>query len=247
MRGSCLINKRLFNNQPLKHSKIHRIMNRIAIAILMAVTLTAAAAAQNYIVENPQNKAYFGVRAGADISSTAGAPDEFGNGAGFTIGGIYNLPVWKNMFFEPGIYAYYDTFDNDIATWTPADPPQEGVHKEYDGSIRNWGIRVPLNFGYRFDFTDNISISVFTGPVLNLNLSAKAHCDGLTDYTYSLMDTKDFKRFDAQWNFGVGMSYGHNCYVSISGAVGMTKAYEPKGDDISFRRNTVNIAVGYNF
>ena len=56
-----------------------------------------------------------------------------------------------------------------------------------------------------------------------------------------------FKRFDMQWDFGVSMNYGHNYYVSISGAIGMTKVFNPSNDDISFRRNTCNIAIGYNF
>lgn len=223
-------------------------MKKLAIALFaIAASVSITANAQNSIVENPQNHPYFGIRAGLDISSTAGAPDEFGNGAGFTVGAVYNLPLWKNLFIEPGVYGYYDTFDNDIATWTPINPPSEGIYDEYDGSIRNWGIRIPINFGYRFDFTDNISVSVFTGPVLNLNLSAKAYCNDIKNYTYSLMEISDFKRFDAQWDFGVSMNYGHNYYVSVSGAVGLTKAYQPKGDDISFRRNTVNIAIGYNF
>ncbi len=223
-------------------------MKRIVLALIAATALSGMATAQNYLIENPDNKPYIGLRLGLDISSVAGtADDSYGNGAGFTIGAVYNIPIWKNLFFEPGVHFFYDTFDNDIEVFDPAMPGTgDGILSVYDGSIRNCGFRIPLNFGYRFDFTDDISISLFTGPVLNTNLTAKAYCDGLDDYTYSIMEN-GFKRFDLQWDFGVSMSYGHNYYVSVGGAVGMTKVFNPGNDDVSFRRNTVNIAVGYNF
>lgn len=218
-------------------------MKRTALAILASLALAGTVQAQNYLIENPDNKAYLGLRLGLDISSTAGsADDSFGNGPGLTIGAVYNIPLWKNLFFEPGVHFFYDTFDNDISTWDPV----TNITNEYDGSIRNCGFRVPLNFGYRFDFTDDISISLFTGPVLNTNITAKAHCESLNDYTYSVMEN-GFKRFDMQWDFGVSMNYSHNYYVSITGAIGMTKVFNPSNDDISFRRNTCNIAIGYNF
>lgn len=222
-------------------------MKKTAIALIAAASISAAASAQDYtqdyLIDNPVNKTYFGIRAGLDISSTAGDHDSFGNGAGFTVGAVCNIPIDHNIFIEPGLYAFYNTFDNDIDTWKPS----EDLYNVYDGSIRNWGIRVPFNIGYRLDFTNDISLAIFTGPVLNVNLSAKAYCDGLDNYTYSMMEYKDFKRIDAQWDFGISMNYGSHYYVGITGAVGITEAYKPKGDDVRFRRNTVNIAVGYNF
>lgn len=218
-------------------------MKRIALTLIAALSLAGAAKAQNvnYLIENPDNKAYFGVRAGVDISSTAGAVvDTYGNGAGFTVGAIYNIPLWKNLFFEPGVHFFYDTFSDEVSVQDFG----EDIPEIYDCSIRNCGFRIPLNFGYRFDFTDDISISLFTGPVLNTNLTAKYHFDKHHDY--SIMEN-GFKRFDMQWDFGVSMNYGHHYYVAVTGGIGMTKAYNPGLHDAGFRRNTCNISLGYNF
>ncbi|MDE6449342.1 MAG: PorT family protein [Muribaculaceae bacterium] len=213
-------------------------MKRTALAFIAAASLSVAATAQNYLVENPDNKPYLGLRIGLDISSTAGpANDIYGNGPGFTIGAVYNIPLWKNLYFEPGVSLFYDTFNAEVEM-----PEPDGKIDLLDGSIRNWGFRVPLNAGYRFDFTDDISISLFTGPVINANISAHEHYPG---HSSSVME-KGFKRFDLQWDFGASLTYNHNYYVAVSGAVGMTKAYSLT-DEFNFRRNTCNIAIGYNF
>ena len=217
-------------------------MKRTLTSIVAAIALVGSVSAQNYLLNNPDNKSYLGIRAGVDISSTAGAVvDTYGNGAGFTIGAIYNIPLWQNLYFEPGVHLFYDTFDYDFV-----DPESLPAFEEFDGSIRNLGFRIPFNFGYHFDFTDDISVSLFTGPVLNTNLTAKTHFDGIKEFNHSIMEN-GFKRFDMQWDFGVSMTYAHNYYVAITGAVGMTKAYNPSVDLTGFRRNTCNISIGYNF
>lgn len=219
-------------------------MKRTALSLITALSIAGAVQAQNinYLIENPDNKAYLGIRAGLDISSASGSIDgAYGNGAGFTIGAIYNIPLWKNLYFEPGVHIFYDTFKESILTEDNHIPVTEVI--EINGSIRNFGFRIPLNAGYRFDFTDDISVSIFTGPVLNTNITAKGHYSG---HSVSIME-KGFKRFDLQWDFGASMSYAHNYYVSVTGAIGITRAYSFQVDGLSYRRNTCNIAVGYNF
>lgn len=220
-------------------------MSRI-LTIIAAATLTLAASAQNYLIDNPDNKARFGARVGIDISSTSEAAfDSYNNGIGFTAGAVYDIPLWKNLYFQPGLSLFYNTFGETIYTTDhPADAPalpDDMPIPNYEGSFRNWGFRVPMNFGFHFDFTDDISIHLFTGPVFNLNLSCTEH---FPDSSHSLMDN-GFRRFDMQWSYGVGMTYDDNYYVSISGAAGLTRVYQTTFDH--FKRNTFNISLGYNF
>lgn len=213
-------------------------MKRILISIIAAVAVATGAQAQNYLIENPDNKPYLGVRVGLDISSTAGAViDTYNNGAGFTVGAIYNIPLWKNLYFEPGVHIFYNTFGEEINTTANPELPIL-----LDCSLRNWGFRIPLNFGYRFDFTDDISIALYTGPVLNTNLTAKYHMPHAK--TESIMEN-GFKRLDMQWDFGVSFCYGQHYYASVGGGVGVTRVFKDAMDH--FRRNTVNISIGYNF
>ncbi len=205
--------------------------------ILAAASCSIPAVAQTDMLNNPDNRPYWGVRVGIDISSTAGEIiDQYSNSAGFTLGGIYNIPVWQNLYFEPGLTLYYDTFGMTVVS---VDSRARAV--DANASIRNMGLRVPLNFGYRFDFTDNMSLSLYTGPQLNINFTGSKH---VGDYSVDLMG-HGFKRVDLQWGFGGSMQFFHNYYISISGGVGLTKAYSTDYDQ--FRRNTVNLSLGYNF
>lgn len=213
-------------------------MKKYLIALAAVAVLSASqASAQNYLVNNPDNRAYFGARVGLDISSTGGGnTDVYGNGAGFTLGAIYNIPLWQNLYFEPGLHFFYNTFDDNMLVMN-----DNGYDHLLNGSIRNTGFRVPLNFGYRFDFTDDMSISIFTGPVLNINLTAKEFFPGMS--SASLIND-GFKRADLQWDFGASFQW-NQYYVSLTGGAGITKVYS-RADD-AFRRNNFNIAVGYNF
>lgn len=221
-------------------------MRKIIIAAIAAVaSLTASAQNSEYtIFNNPDNAPYLGARIGVDITSTSGADEMYNNGLGFTIGAIYNIPLWQNLYFEPGLSLFYDTFGTEILTTAP-----DGFSAEMlNGSIRNFGMRIPLVAGYNFDFTDNVRIAPFTGPQINFNVTAKEHWDasshdvGLDNGL--IFGEGGFKRFDLQWVIGVGVTY-NKYYMSLSGGIGLTKARSLKYDN--FRRNNINISIGYNF
>lgn len=213
---------------------------------LIALGGAMTASAQADLLDNPDNHAYFGARLSLDISSTADGNDSYSNGAGFSIGAVYNIPLYKNLYFEPGLSIFYDTFGTEALTLDTDDRPIGTV----DGSIRNFGFRIPIVAGYHFDFTDDMQFSVFTGPQINLSLTAKEHFPG---QSYSIFGDRGFKHVDLQWALGVGLTW-QKYYISLSGGIGMTKARDWKfrADNNtyivdSFRRNNFSITVGYNF
>lgn len=221
-------------------------MKNIFFALVAAAAVTCGASAQSSdytVFNNPDNHPYFGVRLGVDISNTADATcDSYSSGAGFHIGAVYNMPLYQNLYFEPGLSIFYDTFGQQVTVG--ADPLGYSV---IDGSIRNFGFRIPLTFGYFFDFTDDIRVAPFTGPQFNISLMAKDHWDdNSADFgnNYSIFGEGGFKHFDAQWVIGVGVTY-KKYFASISGGIGMTKARSTSVEH--FRRNTVSISIGYNF
>lgn len=212
---------------------------------LAALGAAVSASAQADIFDNPDNRAYLGARISLDISSTADGNFYYSNGAGFSLGAVYNIPLYKNLYFEPGLSLFYDTFGEEVLN-IDNDGMSIGT---IDGSIRNFGFRVPLVAGYHFDFTDDMQVSVFTGPQLNLSLTAKEHLAG---YSHSIFGEYGFKHVDLQWVIGAGVTW-QNYYVSVSGGIGMTKARDWSatiaGEKItdSFRRNNFSITLGYNF
>lgn len=233
-------------------------MKKVFIAAALAVFALSANAqnvadmVQGVEMDSPNNKIYFGLRASFDLTVPSKAGYELGGkdvkqgvfntGAGFSIGGVVNIPVWRNLYFEPGLNMYYHTVGI-------KDSYLQEVSDFEKGSLREFGLSVPLNFGYRFDF-DGFSIAPFTGPELYLGLSGKQHMSatvGDVDMggSRSMYGDDGLNRGDVAWRFGVGANISYHYYVGISGAVGMTNWY--KTDGVSGRRNQFNLTVGYNF
>lgn len=243
---------------------------KAAAFILLALSAIPAASAQSYLFDNPENRAYFGVRAGIDISSAANGGAMFSNKPGFNVGAVYNIPVVANFYFEPGLHLFYNVFGTSTVqffeqTWVD----EAGVENtrdipyQVDGTLRNFGFRIPLNLGYHFDFAPDLSVHAFTGPQLNLSLVARYHQnevitpgnERVQSESVDAFGTNGYKHVDLQWNFGVGLTY-QRYYMTVGGSVGITKMKSasvipcgPYNVDLgrSIRRNLVNISVGYNF
>ena len=169
----------------------------LALGSVVAASLSASAAS-TYLFDNPDNIAHFGARVSVDISSAANGGGFYSNQAGFSVGGIYNIPLFMNLYFEPGLSVFYNTIGaNQWDTFTQKVPQLDGagqpvvgpggeavtddveVPYQIDGSIRNFGFRIPLNVGYHFDFTEDVKVHVFTGPQINLSLVARYHQDAV--------------------------------------------------------------------
>lgn len=221
-------------------------MKKLIFAVAMFGCLSAASAQEATLFDNPDNHAYFGARLGVDISSTGGSnTGVYNNGAGFTVGAVYNVPLYKNLYFEPGLNLFYNTFGQQVLESVEIEEDKP-IYYLLDSSIRNLGFRIPMIVGYNFDFTDDVRIAPFTGPQLNFSFVSRFHSseDELKDLNGSIFGEHGFKHFDLQWVFGVGVTY-QKYYVSISGGVGMTRCMDLEKDH--FRRNTFNISLGYNF
>lgn len=225
-------------------------MKRIILGTAIAI-ISLSAQSQDYLFENPDNKAFFGARLGVDITSTPG--DElstYSNGAGFSLGAIYNIPVYKNLYVEPGLSLFYDTFSEDLTVGAEVLPMPYQISR----SFRNFGFRIPILAGYHFDFSDMVRIAPFTGPQLNFSLYAHDHYDndaiknvlgeGNEMKGTSLFGEHGFKHFDLQWVFGASVTYDRYVFTA-QGAIGITKVYNVSS--FHFRRNTCTISVGYNF
>jgi hypothetical protein len=241
-------------------------MKKQLIALALFAAGCSVASAQSEIFYNPDNKAYFGVRASLDITcpgdvnikGVGSFSDYVGNGVGFSVGAIYNVPVYYNLYFEPGLNIYRHNAKS--KDWL-VDMASKLHSTEYSKvTLSEWGFDIPLVFGYHFDFSD-IKLSVFTGPEFRVGLSGK------TKYTttksvgpklkgsesmYSDESTFVFNRADVAWRFGVGVTY-QKYYFSISGAPGLCNWLNDATSDvfgeekISMHRNTVSFTLGYNF
>lgn len=217
----------------------------LAIAALAGVSV---ATAQNSVVNNPDNKAYFGIRVGGEVTCPGKISAEnvgisaFKNGGGVEFGGIYNVPVVANFYIEPGLKFYYNTYSlkDDFIDALQDDIIFNSL------SLKKFGIRIPVMGGYHFDFTDDIKVSIFTGPELEIGFSAKEYIKGhnieMSESVYG--EDGGMKRVDLLWGIGAGITYQH-FYFGVKGGLGMLNMLDDS--DVKFHENRVTFSLGYNF
>lgn len=210
---------------------------------ILSVALVATAALGVY-AQNRTGGA-FGARVAWDLNSPSTNLSGWGNGSGFSVGAIYNLPISKGFYFEPGLNFFYNTMDIDMPNFSPSST-STGESTPYESTLQNYGFRAPITFGYLVELVDNIDVSIFTGPQINYNLSMSEHAH---HHKFGKLYDKGYSHFDAQWLFGVRVHYKDNVFVEIAGGIGMTNLLgeASRFRDYHLRRNTFTVGVGYMF
>ncbi len=222
-------------------------MKKFLLAIAVMLIGASGASAQEYLLNNPNNKGYFGVRVAGEVTAPGKFTAEgngvkvFKNGGGFEAGAIYNAPVVANFYIEPGLKLYYNAYGLDKSILED-DTTLKSL------SVRKFGMRIPVMFGYHFDFTQDMKVYVFTGPELEVGFTAR----GCAKDNKGLSTSEDFygdngilNRVDCLWGFGAGVSY-QNFYFGVSGSVGMCNMLKDS-DPIKFHENRATFTLGYNF
>lgn len=223
-------------------------MKKIILSLSLIVMAGVSAMAQNTILSNPDNKVYFGIRAGGEITCPGNfsvanvGVSIFKNGGGMELGGICNIPVVANFYVEPGLKFYYDTY-------SLKSEYMEAIQDDIvinSVIIKKFGIRIPVMAGYHLDFADNIKVSMFIGPELEVGMSAKGYVKGHNiDMSENLYGEEGgMKRIVLLWGIGAGISYQHY-YFGVNGGIGMLNMLsEP---NLKFHENRVTFSIGYNF
>lgn len=226
-------------------------MKRILFSSLILGAVAVSASAQDRIFNNPDNKAYFGLRVGAevtcpgDLTYSGVGIDAYKNGGGIEFGAIYNLPVVANFYIEPGLKLYYNTYSANKDLFEDGGIDFDELFDSL--SMRKFGMRVPVMAGYHFDFTDDVKVSVFTGPELEIGFSAKEHMKSgsmtVSESVYG--EDGGLNRVDLSWGFGAGVTY-KRLYIGVSGTVGMLNMLRD-GEGMKFHENRASLTLGYNF
>lgn len=255
-----------FNKKNIKN----KIFMKKSIIAFLTLALAAIGANAQDIFDNPANRSFFGIRLSYELACPGDVkiPDTplkseiFGNGSGFSVEAIYNIPLWKNLYFQPGAGIYYNTYSIN-KNWA-ADLLEDRLEMSdpniKSASARQWGIRIPLHVGYNFDFTPDIRVAFFTGPEVNISFKGNTHYGiGKTNITEPLFGKDGYlNRADIKWRFGVGATFSDHYYIAVSGAVGMCDMFrDPKQTDettgitekvnLNMHSNLFDITLGYNF
>ena len=194
------------------------------------------------------NSVIWGIKASVDAELPSkwhregGGVTMYRPGYGFTIGGVSNVYLGKNFYFEPGISFAYSQYRYKDVVFSDS----EGVIWETDPKIYKWSFQIPLVVGYTIDLSDEYSLNVFTGPQVRY-----AFAGGISFKNKEIAEEADEyvnlwngqRRFDLSWKVGVGIPI-NNFQISLEADLGITDLLK---NDMSFRENRVGVGVTYYF
>lgn len=234
-------------------------MKKIILAAFATFAFYGAANAQSVSLNSGDNKPYFGIRVSGDITCPQdleapledlngdvfkGKLDAFKVGGGLEVGAIYNIPLFMNLYIEPGVSLFYNSYGTKKEYYKAVDDDAKGF------SFRKFGFRIPVLVGYHFDFSSDLKVSVFTGPEMEVGLYGQS----CLNYKHSQLrsdlyvDKNEYilaqNRFNMYWDFGVGVNW-QKYYFGFKGGVGMCNMLKAPG--MKLRENRVALTVGYNF
>ncbi len=214
---------------------------KILLAILVCVLASVTALAQN-------NNVIWGVKASIDAElpgkwhGDGGTVTMYRPGVGFTIGGVSNIYLGKNFYFEPSVALAYSQYKyKDVAFLD-----SNGVAWETDPKIYKWALQVPLIVGYSIDISDNFALNVFTGPQVRYAFAGKIafknqHLNEDSNEYVNLWAGQ--RRFDFSWKVGAGVPI-NDFLISVEADFGITDLLK---SDFTFRENRLGLGVTYYF
>ncbi|MDE7413900.1 MAG: PorT family protein [Muribaculaceae bacterium] len=214
---------------------------KFILSILVLLFFTVSGYAQD-------DKVIWGLKASLDAElpskwhGDGGGVTMFRPGYGFTIGGVSNIYLGKNFYFEPGLSLAYSQYKYKNLLF----PDSDGTILETDPKIYKWCFQIPLVFGYTIDIPDRYAFNVFTGPQVRYAFAGKTALKNnqLEEDTAEYVNLWDMqRRFDLSWKVGVGIPV-NNFQISLEADFGITDLL--KGE-LSFRENRVGVGVTYYF
>lgn len=217
--------------------------SKITLATIALIIGSGLAFAQD---NNKMPRVRYEARLAFDVSSNTGVGQFYDTGAGFTAGGLAEIRLPQDFYFSPGLLLYY-------TGWSMDNSRLEAL-KLYSGSASNWGLRIPISVGYNIPLLTNLTMQVYSGPWLNVNLSARQTMSAAPESPYedfyeSNLFRDGFKRVDAQWGFGLKLAWDDHYIVGVSFGVGMTpvRHFTSMHNEMTQRRNSFQLNLGYRF
>lgn len=225
-------------------------MYRFILPLILLLACASAAVGQNIaespvLNENP-TRSGFSTHLAFEITTPSGSHGRWTTGGGATLTLSYTYYINEKWFVSPGVGAFYNTMGTDFI------PEYDHV---YEGTVKNYGARIPVLGGMAFRLTDDLTLALATGPLLNINIYAKEHPS--PDFEATPVEPDDpinlfghcFHRADLQWEFFAGLTYKRHYCVGISGAAGITNAASMTCGQrsLKIRRNNFALMLSYTF
>lgn len=223
---------------------------RILLIILLCVScLTNDMAAQNIpdspLLKQGISRHGFSANLTFELTTPSGSAGRWSTGGGATLIASYTYYIDDRWFISPGIGAFYNTMGTDFI------PEANNI---YEGTVKNYGARIPMLAGYRIRLTDDLSLALATGPTLNINVYAKEH--PMPDFEAEVIEPepvslfgKGFHRSDLMWTFYAGITYKRHYCVGFQGSAGLTDVATMSVNQrtLNIHRNNIALMLSYTF
>ncbi|MDE6288538.1 MAG: PorT family protein [Muribaculaceae bacterium] len=214
------------------------------------LTIAAACIALGAQAQTPEagqmTRHYLGAGASFDVNIPSGSRGQWSTGSGVTAGVDYAYLFNQHFFGATGLKLYYRTMGIN------SDPARNDI---YEATAKNIGLRIPFMVGYTTPVSENVAMSVATGPELDINLYARQGVmpdfnGGVAMSTGTVnMFKHGFKHVDAMWGITLGFTFADHYYVGVSGDVAFTPlaSYGNGNKQIKVRGNSVAVKLCYIF
>lgn len=180
-----------------------------------------------------------GVVGGVNINKEYRVFDNSDKTIGFHIGGIYEYHFKNNTFLsgstlfikKGGEYDYSASYEDEVY--------YQKFKKE------NYYLEIPIHFGYRYSFNQNVSLSGSFGPYLGIGLFGKykAIKGEFKNDDNKIYSDSNSNRFDMGLGGKLSLNIFKHYHIGVGYNYGLTKT----NDDLSDKNRNIMISVGYMF
>lgn len=215
----------------------------LTLGLSAACFLTSLASEDN---EDYSDDAHFGLRVDFDLNHSHNWGQFLHWSPGGSVGGAYYAPFGKFTYFNVGVLFSYSTFDYHGTSGTKYHP------YDIDGSMWVVGLKMPLDFGFKYYENKNVRLSVYSGPQLYFNFSIETEFD-----YYGKNDTQHIKKkidnsgMEIAWSIGTAIDFKQRWHLQFEynhalSNLGVTGDFIPN-TLANIKRGELSLGLGYNF
>ena len=201
----------------------------------MKKLLLSALAVCAFSFSNAQEKITFGAKAGLNLATFTGDPEDVDMKVGFHVGGMAEIALNDKFSVQPELLFSTQGTKEDFTFFNGFEDQTETI--KYNFSY----INLPVIAKYYV--TEGLSLEA--GPQIGILVDAKAKADGETEDADELLG--DLSTIDFGLNFGVGYKLDSGLNFSARYNLGLSNISDESDVDFEFKNSVFQFSVGYFF
>jgi hypothetical protein len=177
----------------------------------------------------------FGAKAGLNLSTFTGDPEDVDMKAGFHVGGMAEIALNEKFSVQPELLFSSQGTQEDVTFFNGINEQTETI--KYNFSYINLPVMA------KYYVTEGLSLEA--GPQIGVLVSAKAKADGETEDADELLG--DLSTIDFGLNFGLGYKLDSGLNFSARYNLGLSNISDESDADFKINNSVFQFSVGYFF